>query len=43
MQTWALNDGRQSLVLAAQRDRLPQVVYWGAALPDGEDLSLIHI
>ncbi len=41
MQTWRLDDSRQTLVLAATRDRLPQVVYWGASLPRGEDLEMI--
>ncbi len=34
---WRLDDGHQTLVLAAIRDRLPQVVYWGPPLPKGED------
>ena len=42
MQTWRLDDARQTLVLAARRDRLPEVVYWGAALPEGEDLPTLH-
>ncbi|MGJ8611613.1 MAG: alpha-galactosidase, partial [Octadecabacter sp.] len=42
MHKWRLDDGRQTLVLAARRDRLPEVVYWGAALPDGEDLETVH-
>lgn len=41
--TWRLDDGgRQTLVLAAHGDRLPQVVYWGAPLPDDEDLATLH-
>ncbi|TFL19958.1 alpha-galactosidase [Jannaschia formosa] len=40
--TWRLDDGaRQTLVLAATGDRLPQVVYWGAALPAGTDLATL--
>ena len=35
-QSWRLDDPRQSLVLAARRNRLPEIVYWGARLPDGE-------
>lgn len=41
MQTWQLNDQRQSLVLAAHNTRLPEVVYWGPPLPDGEDLETL--
>lgn len=37
IRTWSLQDGRQSLVLAATREHLPEVVYWGARLPDGEN------
>ncbi len=40
--TYRLDDGRQTLVLAARNDRLPQVVYWGAALPASEDLDTLH-
>ncbi|MGR3503123.1 alpha-galactosidase [Pseudaestuariivita sp.] len=39
---YRLDDGRQTLVLAAHRDRLPEVVYWGASLPEGEDLGILH-
>ena len=39
LQTWTLEDARQSFVLAAKRTRLPQVVYWGPRLPEGEDVS----
>ena len=42
MKTWRLDDGRQTLVLAATRERLPEVVYWGAMLPKDEDLSAVH-
>ena len=41
MQTWKLEDGRQTLVLAARRERLPEVVYWGARLPGGDDLATL--
>jgi alpha-galactosidase len=41
MQCWRLDDGRQTLVLAAQRERLPEIVYWGAALPADEDLQAV--
>ncbi|TMV90625.1 alpha-galactosidase [Thioclava sp. BHET1] len=36
---WHLNGPSVSLVLASHEDRLAQVVYWGAALPEGEDLA----
>ncbi|NNF24802.1 MAG: alpha-galactosidase [Rhodobacteraceae bacterium] len=36
-QSWRLDDGRQTIVLAAIRERLPQVIYWGAPLPATED------
>lgn len=39
IRTWHLHDVRQSLVLAGHDDRLPEIVYWGAALPEGEDLA----
>ncbi|MEM9636076.1 MAG: glycoside hydrolase family 36 N-terminal domain-containing protein, partial [Pseudomonadota bacterium] len=42
MQHWRLDDSRQSLVLAARGARLPQIVYWGAPLPKGEDLATLH-
>lgn len=41
MQTWRLDDGRQTLVLAARNTRLPEVVYWGPSLPDADDLSAL--
>ncbi|WP_282182151.1 alpha-galactosidase [Aliiroseovarius marinus] len=41
IRTWSLQDGRQSLVLAADREHLPEVVYWGPRLPDGEDLTIL--
>ncbi len=41
IQTWRLDDGRQTLVLAAERSRLAEVVYWGARLPDDEDLATL--
>lgn len=39
---WRLDDGRQTLVMTTTNDRLPQVVYWGASLPVGEDLTTLH-
>ena len=41
MQTWRLDSTRQTLVLSARRERLPEVVYWGTPLPAGEDLDTI--
>ena len=37
-----LNDGRQTMVLGLTGDALPEVVYWGAALPDDEDLATVQ-
>jgi len=42
IQAWRLDDARQSLVLAAEGDRLAAVVYWGPRLPDGEDTDALH-
>ena len=42
-QTYRLDDGHQTLVLASAHDRLPQVVYWGSPLPDGENLEEICV
>jgi len=39
--TYRLDDGRQTLVLASENDRLPQVVYWGGSLPSGENLDAL--
>ena len=41
MRTWRLDDGHQTLVLAARAGRLPEVVYWGAPLPDGTDCATL--
>ena len=41
IQTWSLQDGRQSIVLAADREHLPEVVYWGPRLPESEDLATL--
>ncbi len=43
IRTWSLDDSRQSLVLASAGGRLPAVVYWGARLPEGEDLSTLAV
>ena len=40
--TYRIDDGRQTLVLAARNDRLPEVVYWGTVLPQSEDLDTLH-
>ena len=42
IQSWRLDDDRQTLVLAARDDRLAEVVYWGAALPRTEDLAALY-
>ncbi len=43
VRTWRLDDdGRQTMVLAATGDRLPEVVYWGAPLPFDDDLEALH-
>jgi alpha-galactosidase len=39
---WRLDDDRQTFVLGSRDDRLPEVIYWGPRLPDGEDLETIH-
>ena len=42
LRTWRLDDEtRQTLVLAAVADQVPQVVYWGAALDPAEDPGAI--
>ncbi|WP_043920618.1 alpha-galactosidase [Jannaschia aquimarina] len=46
MRTWRLDDhdgrtARQTLVLAARGDRLPQCVYWGPPLPPEADLATL--
>ena len=43
MKTWRLDDDRQTLVLAQDGDALPGVVYWGAVLPEAEDLSALAV
>ncbi len=48
VRAWRLDDAhpetgaRQTMVLTATGDRLPQVVYWGAPLPAGADLATLH-
>ncbi|MEL6607738.1 MAG: alpha-galactosidase [Pseudomonadota bacterium] len=41
MNCWRLDDARQTLVLAADSGRLPEITYWGPRLPQDEDLTLI--
>ena len=41
MQTWRLDDGGQTLVLAARDGGLPEVVYWGAPLPAETDCAVL--
>ncbi|MEL6702475.1 MAG: alpha-galactosidase, partial [Pseudomonadota bacterium] len=36
-----MDDARQTLVLAADSGRLPEITYWGPRLPQDEDLTLI--
>lgn len=40
-QTWRVDDGVQTLVLAAEGDELPGVIYWGPALGTDENLTQI--
>ncbi|MEP5760666.1 MAG: alpha-galactosidase [Litoreibacter sp.] len=40
-QAWRLDDGRQTLVLAARDTRMPEVVYWGMPLPQNENLATL--
>ncbi len=42
IQCWRLDDSRQTLVLGATRERLAEVVYWGARLPDTQDLTTLY-
>ncbi|MEO1026210.1 MAG: alpha-galactosidase [Pseudomonadota bacterium] len=42
IQCWRLDDSRQTLVLGADRDRMAEVLYWGARLPDKEDLTTLY-
>ena len=41
VRTWRLDDGRQTLVLAACGRRLPEAVYWGPPLPAGTDCAAL--
>ena len=40
--SYRLDDGRQTLVLAAHADRLPVVTYWGPTLPDADVPADLH-
>ena len=42
IRTYRLDDARQTLVLGAHSDRLPEIVYWGPALPVDENLDALH-
>lgn len=41
MQTWRLDDARQTLVLASQKGQLAQIIYWGKPLSKAEDLNAL--
>ncbi|WP_299417236.1 alpha-galactosidase [uncultured Sulfitobacter sp.] len=41
IQTWRLDCPDQTLVLAVRDSALAAIVYWGASLPDGENLQTI--
>ncbi|WGH79640.1 alpha-galactosidase [Jannaschia ovalis] len=38
-QTWRLDDDHQTLILGADGEALPSVLYWGPTLPPGEDAA----
>ena len=39
---WRLDCGRQTMVLGAKNNRLAEVAYWGAPLPDDENLQTLY-
>ncbi|AUQ75232.1 alpha-galactosidase [Phaeobacter piscinae] len=41
IRSWALQDERQSLILAAHGTDLAEIIYWGPRLPDGTDLEML--
>jgi alpha-galactosidase len=41
IQTWALQDDGQTLLLASRGGALPEIVYWGPRLPEGTDPAVI--
>ncbi len=42
IRTWRLDDSRQTLVLGTRRGSLAEVIYWGARLPDDEDIDALY-
>ena len=40
-QFWRLDGLLQTLILAAQQERLPQVIYWGPPLPASDDCAAL--
>jgi alpha-galactosidase len=40
-QFWRLDGPLQTLILAAQQERLPQVIYWGPPLPTSDDCAAL--
>ena len=43
IQNWRLDTQEQTLVLSAQNNRLPEIVYWSARLPDDENLETVAL
>ncbi|KIN66233.1 Alpha-galactosidase RafA [Sulfitobacter noctilucicola] len=41
IRTWRLDDARQTLALGSREGRCPEVIYWGAPLPEREDLPAL--
>ena len=39
---WRLDDACQTLVLSSEDNRCPEVIYWGAVLPEREDLAALN-
>ncbi|MDG1737969.1 MAG: alpha-galactosidase [Paracoccaceae bacterium] len=42
IKSWRLDDSRQTLVLGSDGQHFAEIVYWGARLPDDEDLSTLY-
>ena len=42
IQTWRIDTSNQTLVLGAKNNRLPSVNYWGAPLPENENLEHLY-
>ena len=38
---WRLDGPVQTLILSAEQERLPQVIYWGPPLPASEDCAAL--